>query len=544
MSNSNLPPAAALGDNLGDAISLVFDDGSEVQMSKSFATTLDRKMDYLSENGGEGNERYSMTDEYYDQVGHAAALMNRSAVDANRDNVDLLDASAIDYMQDLASLFMTQQGRAVESGAESRGDASRIKYFADGYRGAFDAATAPPEPPAGSRGGDGDGGGDDGPSGAGAAGGDMDMSEVKEMLGEVRESDNSSAKSSKLSEAIAALIAQIRGTAGGAAGSGTSPLQQKVDDLVDTIAGTGGGASGTGTQTSGPSENEESEEGASASGGGGSAPRAAPEPRTQTLEGDALMGRLDAGGKSLTFDGSDGGIGIRGGEDDEIGPGQRLTFRPEEPATGGSVDLVDLFGTGKKGQETATITVMKDGKEVDQITVRGDMDGDQTAKIDQAFDELVFTSGGGKSDFAVKSITTETGGEEAPEASGGAAGPDEAGGAAEEAARADFDVTQLLDLLQALSDTIALIDGAQNLSDADKDALLDKVADVVDPIAQSLDEDGEGGGAVTGEEVATILEGVTGLNEEVEDEIDDSGSKNDVLDALAMGVGRVADEMA
>lgn len=534
MSKDSLPPTGST--DLSDAISLMFDDGSKVKMSESFATTLDKKMDYLSANGGEGSERYSMTDEFYDQVGHAASLMNRSAVDANRDNVDLLDAAGIDYMQDLASLFMTQQGRAVESGAEKRGDAGRIKYFADGFRGAYDKAmdarkpdepaeeaSATPATAARTQGAAPEAGGSDG---------DMDMSGVKEMLADVAETDNSSAKSSKLSDAIAALIAQIRGTAEPEPSGEAGGLKGKIDDLVETI----GGKSGGGATPASAAEEDEAEEADAAP---------APEPKTTKLEGDALMGRLDAGGRGLTFDSSDGGIGIRGREKDEIDRGEKMTFRPEEPASGGSVDLVDLFGTGKKGQETATISVMKDGKEVDQITVRGDMDGDQTVKIDEAFDELVFESGGGKSNFAVKSITTETGGE-APEAPDAPDAPEPAPGAddGEEAARADFDITQLLDLLQALSDTIALIDGAEALSDQERGALLDKVAEVIEPIADALDADGEGGEAVTAEEVATIMEGVSGLNEGIEAEIDDSGTKNDALDALAMGVGKVADELA
>ncbi len=148
----------------------------------------------------------------------------------------------------------------------------------------------------------------------------------------------------------------------------------------------------------------------------------------------------------------------------------------------------------------------------------------------------------GDNDFDDAVVTLKPGKPGKP-AAGGAEKPGGADGPAE-AARAEFDVTQLLELLQALSDSVSLIDGAKGLTEGQQNELFDKIADVIAPIATALDAKGEGGSDVTPDEVVGIMEAVMGLTGSIEARVDDSTDKNEALDSLAMGVGKVADEMA
>lgn len=524
--------SATGGGENNDTISLRLSGGNELQMSESFATRLNNEMTDISSNVDSSN-RYSADDDLFTEVDQSIQVLDQAKIMKYTGNRDHLDSSAEMYIMGLNDHLKAQQGNARSSGGVDVGDAGLLKEFADDFRGAFDSAMADKYPDAAPSGGSSETGT------SGGASGDMDMGGVKEALAEVKSSDNSSAKSSALGKAIDALIAQIKGGGEAAPAEGRAgELQEDIGKLKDAIGG-GSEIDEPGGPDAGSGGN---------GGGGGGEPAPAPAPVTERLEGDALMGRL-AGGLTLgdmtmedlklNFDDSDGGIGIG---DDEIGRGEKMTFTPQSPADGATVELVDLFGGEKGGQENGTIKVMKDGEQVDEIAVRGDMDGNQSVKIDQPFDELVFESNGKESDFAIKSITTETGGA-APEGTGGADGADETPGV-DDGAQAQFDETQLLELLQALSETIGLIDGSTSLSEDDKGMLLDKVAEVVGSMVDALDAGGEGGGAVTNEEVATILEGVSGLNEGIEGAVDDSSDKNDVLDSLAMGVGQVADAMA
>lgn len=691
MSTSSV--GSADGGPNSDTISLTLSGGRTMEMSESFAKSLYGEMSDVSANTDSTN-RYSQTDALYEEVSHVIDEADHAGTKFYDNNPDHLDASAEKYLLGLSTWMKGEQSNARSSGEVDAGDAGQLKEFADDFRGAFDAAMEEKYPSTASS------GGSSGTGASGGASGDMDMGGVKEALAEVKSSDNSSAKSSALGNAIDALIAQIKGGGEAAPADGRAgELQEDIGKLKDAIGGGSGTSEGgsaakpvMATTPTGSEVDEAGETDASGSdagsggggnGGGGGEPAPAPAPVTERLEGDALMGRLagsiEAGmikldDAKLNFDDSDGGIGIG---DDEIGRGEKMVFTPQSPADGATVELVDLFGGEKGGQENGTIKVMKDGEQVDEIAVRGDMDGNQSVKIDQPFDELVFESNGKESDFAIKSITTETGGaapdgpggtdgapapdapgetappenrswspsvsypdaadsltvevkdasgewkaidtktegmgetghggladfeagenpevrlrnnttgqlinmddpqarvteqedgtiivnfedrdggdndfddavvtlkpgkpSEAPDAPEGGEGPDAPGG--DDGAQAQFDETQLLELLQALSDTIGLIEGSNSLSEADKEMLLDKVTEVVSPMVDALDAGGEGGSAVTDEEVAMILQGVSGLNEGIEGSVDDSSDKNDVLDSLAMGVGQVADAM-
>ncbi|WP_019956782.1 DUF4114 domain-containing protein [Yoonia vestfoldensis] len=482
MSTTNLPAADAVNRPSGDAITLVFGDNSQVQMSKSFATKLDKEMDYLSEKAEQlEDQRYTATDAYYDRVGNAADMMNRASVTSYRDNAFSLDDKGTDYMDDLAALFTTQQRRAVDGG--SNGDASKIKFFADGFRQAYDKATAPVTTRTDS---------------TSSAPKDMDMSGVKELLAEVKTTQNSSAKSSKLSEAIAALIAQIRGTA---TKTEANPLQTKIDDLAETIGG------------------QKAAKTTAAEKAADTPPPPAPtarkwQPSVSYSAGDSLTVEMkNAKGEWTEVDTKAKGNGKQGnGSLAPIEAGMTPEVRLRNNSTGQIIDA--------SSQQMRT-TKQEDGTVIVQFEDRKNGDND--------FNDAVVTLRPGAPVSSEQRAAKTDATSETTDAS---------------AALADFDVTQLLDLLQALSSSISLINSSKNLSKADADALFEKIGGVVETIANALDASGEGGAAVTPEEVASILETVGGLNADIEAKIDDSGEKNDVLDALAMGVGKVADEMA
>lgn len=271
---------------------------------------------------------------------------------------------------------------------------------------------------------------------------------------------------------------------------------------------------------------------------------------TERLSGDALMGKMNAGGAAITFDDSDGGLGVAGGGggDDEIGRGEKMTFQTGERFVGGEVELVDLFADkGGKGQEVATINVYDGDNLVDQIQVNGDMDGNQTARIDQAFDRLEFVidgeNGDSDTDFAIGAVSVDR---EQP-VEGGGDPVTTPGGSVDPSTPTNFDATQLIELLQALASVSDLVDSAavsNDYTEEDKSQIQDLVGDVMEQIVGATDGDEQGDASVTVAELVNILSALNALLNKVRDEVPESDQKAGTIDAMTDGTEAITEELS
>ena len=128
----------------------------------------------------------------------------------------------------------------------------------------------------------------------------------------------------------------------------------------------------------------------------GTAPAAQGEPapaeqeRTmRKVEGNELVGMLDASGKGVSN--NPNGIGVAGGiHDSELGRDEMLTFKaPGGLAHGATIEVGMLFGDEKiTGQERGTIEVVRPDGSVEEVQFNGTSNGNQTVEIEGPFTEL------------------------------------------------------------------------------------------------------------------------------------------------------------
>ena len=537
---------ADTGGGSAGAIDLKFSDGSGVQMAKDFAFEIDGALDRLNASFEGGKERYASGSSEYRQIANLIDNMDDAAINsAQGKGTEKLDTEGVRFMENLSWLGAKQQRIAEDSGD---GDMS---IFADMQR-EFSAAVAPFQrqktPGGGIRG---SGGGDaeaeapgakdraaPGGGDAPAAVADASIEDVRELLGEAKASSNSSTKSARLSEAIAALIAAIRGMSEPAEPSPADALRDKVSELTDRIAG--------GSAATPPASPKAAEAPAAA-------PAADAPPRkgatdaadaAPSAEGDAAAPEEAAAPRRTTFEPSV-----------EYNAGDSLTLEYKDPATDEWVAIDTKTGGGDPGAGDLADVSFEGAPEDLEVRLRNNttgqvvgMDDEQARVTERADGSLVIAfedRANGDNDFndAVLTLTpVETG-----DAGGAPAeGPgDVAGGAPSDGPpRASFDASSLLELLEALMDAIGLVDGSEELSDEQRDALFEKLGAVLEGLTDAIDPAGEGGASVTAEEVATIAETVEGLNEGLEDGIEDGGDKNETLDAMTDGLMALLDLIA
>ena len=339
-----------------------------------------------------------------------------------------------------------------------------------------------------------------------AGDGEIDTAAAEDYLAKAETADTSGEKASLLKSAIASLIGELTGGAEGASDDGGSDASSATDPAEDAAAS------------------------------------AEPNTTTETvkLEGDALMGRLNAGGAALTYDKSDGGVGVDSeGEDetDEIDGQERLTFTPGGDVDAAEVVVEDLFGgRGGEGQKVATINVVKDGEVVDRVQVLGDMDGTQTVRIDTAFDKLVFVvnphMGDASGSFAISSITTEK--EKAVESGS-------------TPATIVFEAGTFVGLLESLSVASENVDAGLGDPSAFGETaqlpVMELIGELMTSIAAELKGDDADAPTMTAAGAAAILEDLNALVEAIDDADGTETSKSETLEALRAAVAAFAEDL-
>ncbi len=488
--------------------------------AEEFDNTVERSIDVLRDAGAS----YDVGSEAYDRIDGVIDDLGDVTIDFHGSNSAGLDANMNRYFNAVENQLGAIQGDALNGGANTDDALALVSSVEALLSQITDAARADPESD------------ETGDGGSGVSTDETyDLADVSDTLSEARDADAPADKASLLGSAIDALIEKLTGGGTGEApdngGSGASPTDPD-----------------TGGDIAAPPP-----------------PPAPPQIETESYSGDALMGKVYAeGGGGITYDDSDGGLGIDGGEDDEIDGGEKLIFEAGETVQGGEVVFEDLHGeSGSRG----TINVMKDGEVVDTIKVNGDLDGQQAVRIDQEFDSLEFFVEGGSdipdgdgfagglqqaaylagspeadSSFAISSISVDR------KVEGTAPAPDSGtpGEVPNGSDPVDMDVDTLVALLQTLSGvsdrilgedagmTAEYIPPGLELSDDQRSALLDQLNDVMEPIVAALEGDTVGEPEITRQELSDALSGLRELVGDVQAEAGDDalGGKAETLDLL------------
>lgn len=507
-------------ENSGNVVTATAAD-KEYEAGRDFANDGDRSAEFTLELLSDEGATYEAGSDTFRQVDNFIDMLDDATIDFHGNNSAQLNGQTNLFFNSVEAGLQQVQGDAIDGGG-SVDDAMRYVSAAEWL---FTEMTGGDE----ITGGDGDGeavggsGGDDMAAPEGA----LDLAEVMETLGDVKDADTPTEKVGLLQEAISALVEALTGggsgdasDVGGSDASSTPGVGDQISEAMEDLIG-------------GPAE----------------LPEPATEIVTEAYSADDLMGRVwSESGRGITYDSSDGGLGIDGSEDDEIDRGEKMVFDPGGRVEGGSVTVEDLHGdSGSR----ATIDVIRDGEVVDTIYVNGDMDGTQTVQIDEAFDTLEF-SAVGRSSFAVSEVTVDR---EQPVEGGGISedSPPDGNGQIELDSAA---IVELLNALSTVSDTVSNsgVNGT-SVSMDDQNRLIEQVGAIMEALVGALDGDEGAAPSMSRSELAEVLTAVQELLAGVEGDVGGSptgpyrevdpniATKEEALEALIASITTMIEDI-
>lgn len=507
-------------ENSGNVVTATAAD-KEYEAGRDFAKDGDRSAEFTLELLSEEGATYEAGSDTFRQVDNFIDMLDDATIDFHGNNKAQLNGQMNLLLNAVEAGLHQSQGDAINGG----GSVDDAKRYVSAAEWLFTEMTGGDEITGG--GGDGEAIGGSGGDDMAAPEGTLDLASVMETLQEVENADTPTEKVGLLQEAISALVEALTGggsegasDVGGSDASSTSGASDQISEAIGDLIG-------------GPAE----------------PPEPATEIVTEAYSADDLMGRVwSESGRGITYDSSDGGLGIDGNEDDEIDRGEKMFFDPGGRVEGGSVTVEDLHGdSGSR----ATIDVIRDGEVVDTISVNGDMDGTQTVQIDQAFDTLEF-SAVGRSSFAVSEVTVDR---EQPVEGGGIAEDSPSAGDGQIALDAAA-IVELLNALSTVSNTVSNsgVNGTSVGMD-DQNRLIEQVGTIMKALVGALDGDDGAAPSMSRSELAEVLTSIQELLAGVEGdvsssptgpyrEVDDTvATKEEALEALIASITTIIEEM-
>ncbi|MEM7490979.1 MAG: hypothetical protein AAF390_17825, partial [Pseudomonadota bacterium] len=266
-------------------------NGKEYEANKDFARDVESSAEFTIGLLGQEGPTYDAGSDAFRQIDNFIDKIDDGTVNFHGSNSVQLNASANSFLNKVEAGLIQSQGDALDGGA-SVDDAMRFVNAAEyvfSEIAMFGEPAPAPMTPAGPA--------EETLTSGGASGNlsnGLALGGISQTLDQAKNADTSADKASLIQDAIAGLISALTGggagDASGDGGPGASPTQtglgQTISTAIDALQG-----------------------------GEVAAPPPPPPPVIETTEyrGDELMGKVWAeGGQGITYDESDGGLGIDG----------------------------------------------------------------------------------------------------------------------------------------------------------------------------------------------------------------------------------------